>query len=267
MQHQIPLFEAPWDHVTHYAGAGTCTLCGTHQTDTLTLEGEDEDEVEVIVFCSGCRSPTTLCALDFEAVRCSDCGANVGPVQVAQAPRACLACVAAGYVHFSHQSEAGLVRWDGPEPDDAFTKAASELVSKDALVRSVNQSDVPKNRRSKEKRRRKRLYEAAKAAQSAQVHVDAEERQLLAVTPPIAYWNDDSGWLACCAAFMVYTGHWTRRDFDKHATGVDGKTLFERTVDNVFGPTYQDLPLDLELAKMFRCRRCQTLRGTLDLPP
>lgn len=267
MQPQIPLFEAPWDHAAHYAGAGTCTLCGTHQTDTLTLEGVGECEVEVTVYSGGCQSPTTLCALDLEAMRCSDCGADVGPAQPAQAPRACLACVAAGHVHFVHQSEAGLVRWDGPEPDDVFTPAAPKLTSEDALDPPANQPTVPQNRRSKEKQRRKRLRDAAEAAQSEEVHVEAEERQLLAVTPPIAYWGEDWGWLACYAAFMVCIGHWTRRYFDKYTTGDGGKRLFERAVVDVIELTYQDLPPDLELAKMFRCRRCHSFRGNLDLPP
>lgn len=79
--------------------------------------------------------------------------------------------------------------------------------------------------------------------------------------------GEDWGWLACCATFMVYIGHWTRRHFDKYATGDGGKSLFARAVDDAVGLTYQDLPPDLELAQMFRCRRCHTLRGNLDLPP
>lgn len=186
MQPQIPLFQAPWDHAAHYAGAGTCTLCGTHRADTLTLEGVGEREVEVTVFCGGCRSPTTLCALDPEAMICSDCGSDVGSVQPAQPPRACLSCVAAGHVHFVHQSEAGLVGWDESQPDDVIIPAAPKLTSEDTLGPPANKPIAPQKRRSKEKQRRKRLRDAAEAAQSAEVHVEAEERQLLAVTPPIA---------------------------------------------------------------------------------
>lgn len=271
MSADLPLFEAPYNQAALYAGAGRCSLCGKHRADTLALTDEDEDEdedgVEVLVDCHSCRSRTAIYHLGLAEASCVQCGVDFELPRLAEPARACFTCVAAGHVCFVHHSEVGRVSWDGRKEEDFFADAAAASDPATLLDGSGFHPGRNDGQSTETGQRRRFAISAAEDAWTQDVTVSLQERRLLAITPPVAYWGDDPGWLVCCASFMAYIGHWTQRDFDENTAGESVQTLFERTVADGFGLEMKSFAPDLELAKIFRCRKCAARRGILDLPP
>lgn len=120
----FPLFEAPVDEASEYAGPGHCFACGSEQPHCFDLG----IGAAVILPCPDCGKTNGLDADDGEDGSCRSCRAIVPFPEVAGNTLViCYACLRAGQAALTKDTTAGMLSWeealDAAAPSDSAAES------------------------------------------------------------------------------------------------------------------------------------------------
>ncbi|QDV36899.1 hypothetical protein [Tautonia plasticadhaerens] len=104
----FPLFEAPTDDASDYAGLATCRLCGVGGRHCFEPGGGDD----LIVPCASCGVENRLSAGARRDVPCRGCGSTVPfpePLKARKQLLACYDCLRTGRAAMAKDTEFGMV--------------------------------------------------------------------------------------------------------------------------------------------------------------
>ena len=107
----FPLFEAPTDEASDYAGPATCRLCGAKDRHCFDLGIGDA----LILPCPACGTENGLDADDRADTYCRSCGSPVPfpePLRAKKQLLACYDCLREGKAAKTKDTEFGMVSWD-----------------------------------------------------------------------------------------------------------------------------------------------------------
>lgn len=206
MDQPFPLFAAPLSEAAGHTGTGPCVVCGAVAEVRFRLGG----------------------------------GGRLVPQEVPAHPddAVCVACLRAGHVAFTRDTEYGLVRWE--DAVAGRTHGVPDLRHADGFSMSEPDGD-------------------------GRVQVEIPPMVLLELvrTPVYSTWQDEH-WLFCCGSAMVYIGRWARDDVVRHLPG-DPQAAFLAIFDDAepwMWARLDELSIDFHA---FRCRSCDRVRGHTDM--
>jgi uncharacterized protein CbrC (UPF0167 family) len=234
----FPLFEAPVEEASEYAGPSTCSVCRAKGVHCFHL-GVGGD---LIAACPGCATERALDADDRADGRCGACGGSVPfpLIEEAEKIRACYACLRAGRAALTKDTELGMVTWE--------------------LARQGRTHGVPGLQRADF-----RLVPSGEGSDWMQALVPAETLLELVRTPAWHSWQGEV-WRFCCRHPMIYLGTWDAGDFAQRSPSADGGEYFRATVEEPEDWAWRhiDSP-DIGGPYMFRCDTCGRISGYWDL--
>jgi uncharacterized protein CbrC (UPF0167 family) len=234
----FPLFEAPTDEASDYAGLATCRLCGVKDRHCFELGIGDA----LILPCPACGVGNGLSADDRADAPCRSCGGTVPFPEGLKAKKqllVCYDCFRAGKAAMTKSTEFGLVSW---------AHAAEGVMG-----------GVPGLRTDQ--------FEMALIDPDEDwsgVRVPAEHLWELLRTPGFHSWQDER-WLFCCRRPMTYLGGWCSVMGSLRPS--DPKAFFDGLIRPDDGPVdcvWEGLESGTVSLYVYHCKSCGRHRATWD---
>jgi uncharacterized protein CbrC (UPF0167 family) len=229
----FPLFDAPADDASEFAGAGECSLCRQHADVCFTLG----IGCGVMRECPACGAVTGLDADDAEDVGCRACKRSIPFPDLPEEIKCCYACLREGRAALTKDTELGMVSWE--QAFEGLTHGLPGLSTADFELVPTESEWV-----------RVRLTPAIMFE--------------LLRTPTYSSIQGER-WLFCCRAPMTFIGVWSRERFQQEAPNGDGRTLFDSLVEGVVPGLWEDELHDTTGIYLFRCGTCGRRRGHWDI--
>lgn len=235
----FPLFEAPTDEASGYAGPATCRLCGARDRHCFELGIGDA----LILPCPSCGVDNGLDADDRAATPCRSCGDPVTFPEGLKTKKqllACYGCIRAGKAALGKSTEFGMVSWE--QACQGITHGVPGLGTDQSEMVPIDPEED--------------WYG---------VRVPEEHLWELLRTPDFHSWQDEN-WLFCCRRPMTYLGGWSRVLEGLRPT--EPKAFFDGLVEPC------DVPVDwlwegVDSGRMslyvYRCPSCDRHRATWDM--
>lgn len=230
----FPLFEAPAEDSSDYAGLNHCCFCGKADQQCFSL-GIGAD---VLLPCPRCGNINALKADDREDVGCRSCGATVHwTLPDFENLVICYQCLRQGRAAITKDTVLGMVTWELVL--EGITHGRPGLKRTDfELVRT--DSD----------------WIRAKVPQ--------EYLQELIRTPTYSTIQGDQ-WQFCCRRPMVFVGRWEREHFNSNAADGNGRKLFDSVIQNPIDGLWEDNLHDVTGIYVFRCTQCNRTTAHWDI--
>jgi uncharacterized protein CbrC (UPF0167 family) len=228
----FPLFAGPSDLATEYCGLATCSLCGGEPTHCFRLDIGGA----VMRACPSCGTENGLDANDRAGGSCRECKQMVPFPDLGENEiKACYACLRSGKAAITKDTELGMISWE-----QAFEGVTHGLpgLSRDDFEMVPADDD----------------WVGARLPQGTMFE--------LLRTPS---YNTIQGecWQFCCQQPMVFVGEWSQEEFSQCAPDGDGRSYFEKIVQNC-GPDLWDSELEDIGFYVFRCNSCGRLTAHWD---
>jgi uncharacterized protein CbrC (UPF0167 family) len=227
----FPLFEAPVDQASEYAGKSRCSLCGKADQHCFDL-GVGTD---LMVECPKCGSSTGLDVDDRRPTPCLACKTEVPFPALDADPLVCHSCLRSGRAALSKDTAYGLVTWKHAQT--GITGATPKPLGRDFPT-------VP-----------------APDGYVASRMPSAMMRELLRTPSYVTIQGEQ--WQFHCKQPMVYVGAWDQAGFNAGAPDGDGKELFREIVKDA-PPELWDGIGDEVGVYVFRCPKCRKLAAHWD---
>lgn len=234
----FPLFEAPTDEASDYAGVATCRLCRRGDQPCFELGIGDD----LIVACPSCGVQNGLAADDRGDALCRSCGGAVlfpEPLKAKKQLLVCYDCLRAGQAAMTKDTELGMVTWE--QAVAGVTHGVPGLRTEQFEVVPIDPDDD--------------WYGA---------RVPSEHLWELLRTPGFHSWQGER-WLFCCGRPMAYLGGW--RNVIESLRPDDPGAFFEALFDSDDAATslgYEPFELGNVSLYAYRCRTCGRCRATWD---
>jgi uncharacterized protein CbrC (UPF0167 family) len=229
----FPLFDAPAEDASEFAGAGECSLCGRHADVRFTLG----IGCGVMRECPACGVVSGLDAQDAEAVECRACKRSIPFPDLPDEIACCYSCLREGRAALTKDTELGMVSWE--QAFEGLTHGLPGLSAADFELVSTESDWV-----------RVRLPSAIMFE--------------LLRTPTYSSIQGER-WLFCCKAPMTFMGAWSRERFQEEAPNGDGRTLFDSLVEGVVPGLWEGELHDTTGIYVFRCETCGRRRAHWDI--
>lgn len=233
----FPLFAAPVEESSDYAGEGVCSCCHESKPHCFKL-GIGE---RFILSCLACGTPNALDTYAREDAPCTSCGEIISFPKLVGGLRVCFDCLRAGKAAFTQDTELGMVRWEDAQTGKTFGIPGDPDPRFPYSISDLSAPNDP-------------WYQA---------QVAVEDLMELVRTPSFISWQGER-WLFCHQRPMIYLGSWRQDDFDKAAPDGHGEKLFTTVVDagsEEFWPYINSRSVSVYV---FRCQDCGELRGYHD---
>jgi uncharacterized protein CbrC (UPF0167 family) len=229
----FPLFEAPIEDASDYAGPGGCSLCDS----PADVRFELGIGCDLMVDCPACGIRNGLDADDASAVACRGCGRSIPYPVDDEVTYCCYSCLRAGRAAITKDTEVGMLTWE------------QELSGVSHGVPGL-------------KSREFELVQLAGDWVGARLPVDSISELLR--TPGYLTIQGDR-WLFCCKRPMVFLGQWSRQQFCDAAADGDGRALFETAIGDPVPGLWEDELHDETGVYVFRCGSCDQMRAHWDI--
>src|SRR5260221_1939966 len=221
----LPLFEAPLEEASEYAGAGHCFACASEQPHCFELA----IGAAVILPCPRCGTTNGLDADDRADGRCRSCRAIVRFPEVrGEKLVVCHACLRAGHAALTKDTTLGMISWQ-EALDAADAIAASPTASAAKPPPNGNRQDAAR---------------------------PSPEAMLELLRTPGYVSTQGERWELCCRQPMIYLGQWTQDEFNAAAPDGDGQALFDEIVQEPEDGLWEDDLHDNTGIYVFRCGAC-----------
>lgn len=234
----VPLFEAPTDEASDYAGPATCRLCGGKGQHCFELGIGDA----LILPCPGCGLENGLDADDRADAPCRSCGSSVPFPERLKAKKqllVCYNCIRAGKAAMTKSTEFVMDSWD-----QAFRGITGGVPG----LRTDQVEMV--------------LLDPDEAWYG--VRVPSEHLWELLSTPGFHSWQDEC-WLFCCRRPMTYLGGW--RSVMESLRPSDPRAYFDGLIDPDDGPVdrlWEGVESGSVSLYVYHCKSCGRHRATWD---
>jgi uncharacterized protein CbrC (UPF0167 family) len=230
----FPLFDADIEDASEYVGNQKCTLC-SQSGHAFELD----IGCALMVFCSSCGAENGLDANDRESAACHSCDCQVKFPEIDESLPIyiCYSCLRSGRGAITSDTELGVISWE-QAPEGLTHGIPGQLTTNFELVESEGG-----------------WYRA---------RVDKVHLYELLRTPNYSTIQGER-WKFCCEAPMVFVGRWDQARFEKEATAISGKQLFEETVQNIVDGLWEDELHDITGVYVFRCGHCNRMAAHWDI--
>lgn len=234
----FPLFEAPTNEASDYAGLATCRLCGGQDRHCFELGIGDA----LILPCPACGLENGLDADDGADAPCRSCGSVVPfpePLKAKRQLLVCYDCLRAGKAAMTKGTEFGMVSWD--QAFEGLAHGGPGLRTEEFETVLIDPEE-----------------------EWYGVRVPGEHLRELLRTPGFHSWQDER-WLFCCRRPMTYLGGWC--SVMESLRPDDPRGFFEGRIDLDHGlkdGVWEGLGSGDVCLYVYRCRSCARLRATWD---
>jgi uncharacterized protein CbrC (UPF0167 family) len=229
----FPLFAAPIEDASDFAGPGRCSLCKS----AAAVRFELGIGCDVMVGCPGCGLGRGLDADDATAGVCRGCGQSVPYPVDDEVTYCCYSCLRAGRAAITKDTEVGMLTWEHELTGVSHGKPG--LKHRDFELVPLEGDWV-----------------------GARLPIGSI-RELLHTPAYLTIQGDQ--WLFCCGHPMVFIGQWSRQHFIDAAEDGDGRALFATVVDDVVPGLWEDELHDETGVYVFRCDTCGRKRAHWDI--
>lgn len=234
----FPLFEAPTDEASDYAGLATCRLCGRGERHCFELGIGDD----LILPCPSCGVEVGLSADGRRDVACRGCGSTVPfpePLRAKKQLLVCYDCLRTGKAAMTKDTEFGMVSFD--QAIEGVTHGVPGLRTDQFEVVPIDPDED--------------WYG---------VRVPPEHLLELLRTPGFHSWQGER-WLFCCRQPMTYLGGWCNavQSIRPDDPSAFYESLFDPD-DEARGWGYEGFESGSPSLYVYRCRSCGRCRATWD---
>lgn len=235
----FPLFEAPTEEASDYAGIATCRLCGCGGRHCFELGIGDD----LILPCPACGSETGLSADGRGDGHCRSCGTPVlfpQPLKAKKQVLVCYDCLRSGAAALTKDTEFGMVSWE--QAVEGITQGVPGLQTEQFEMIAIEPGED--------------WYGA---------RVPSEHLRELLRTPGFHSWQGER-WLFCCQRPMTYLGGWRSvvealRPDDDPSAFFDGLFAPDDEARSLGSEPFEQGNLSLYL---YRCLHCGRFRANWD---
>lgn len=235
----FPLFEAPVDATSDYAGIANCDICGGSQQHGFRIGIGGY----VKLSCKQCHHEQFAQGHEAFSAGCDECGTQLMEKTASKTssdeyPVACYNCLRAGRASITKDTEFGMITYEHAQR--GITHGVPGLATT--------------------------MFEALPPNDEGWVCVKIPNEYLneLVSTPGYLSWQGDI-WLFCCQAPMTFIGEWHQSDFRKHATDGDALRLAKSMVSVGEYRYWDDEFPDHLCFYVFRCKTCGSLKAHVDM--
>lgn len=229
----FPLFDAPVEDASEYAGVGTCSFCSAEAHSFRLGIG-----CYVRVRCISCDMENWLDADDRVGISCRSCARSVEfPFAGDDEVRICYRCLRLGRAAITKDTEFGMVSWE------------QGLSGVTHGVPGLKTDKFP-------------LVDNGDGWYGAVIPVQHLVELLRTPTPSTI---QGETWQFCCHQPMKFLGRWSRVNLSHFAPDGDGRAYLDRLLGEHVPGLWEDELHDVTGIYVYRCFSCRRESATWDI--